>query len=485
MLRFLAALAFLLMPAALPAQDLPPAVTQALAAARIPQDAVSVVVQALEQPANAPPIIAHNAQAAMNPASVMKLLTTYAALEILGPAATWKTSLWSEAAPDPDGRLRGHLYLKGSGDPKLSMEYFWTLLRQLRARGVQHVEGDLILDRSVFNVPPYNPASFDNRPMRAYNVGPDGLLVDFRALRFTLRPEDETIRLRSDSPSDGLWIDARLTPGRGSCNGWRDQLNIRYTPARNAPGQLSISGVYPVSCGEMSLFLAPLPADRHVEGLFRALWKEMGGTLQGQVKSGALSPKAILLASQESPPVGEIVRDINKWSNNVMARQLFLALGNRDNGQQGGATVEKARLRIDEWLRQKGLAFPELALENGSGLSRQERISALHLNYLLHAAWHSAVMPELLASLPIAGQDGTMKKRLKATAADRYARIKTGSLDGVKTAAGYVQDRRGRRYAVTFLINHANAAAGQSAMDALLLWVAQRQEPAAPARAGL
>ncbi|MDR1887977.1 MAG: D-alanyl-D-alanine carboxypeptidase/D-alanyl-D-alanine-endopeptidase [Zoogloeaceae bacterium] len=474
--RLLFSVALLFWAASLPAQSLPPAVTQALAAARIPEQAVAVTVLALDAPADAPPLISHNAQAAMNPASVMKLVTTYAALEILGPATTWKTGIWADVTPDPDGRLRGNLYLKGSGDPKLTMEHLWTLLRQLRARGVQHIEGNLILDRSVFNVPPYNPAAFDNRPMRAYNVGPDGLLMDFRALRFTLRPEDDAIKVWLETPSENLWVDARLTPGKGGCNGWRDQLAIRYTPARDHPGQLSISGAYPVSCGETTLALAPLPADRHVEGLFRALWKEQGGALRGQVKAGVLSPGAKLLVSQESPPVAEIIRDVNKWSNNVMARQLFLSLGNRNNGDKndkGGATEEKARLRVQDWLRRKGLEFPELVLENGSGLSRQERISAAHLARLLHAAWQSEAMPELLASLPIAGQDGTMKKRLNHTAAENRARIKTGTLDGVKTAAGYIQDIRGRRYAVTFFINHPNAAAGQNAMDALMLWVAQ------------
>jgi D-alanyl-D-alanine carboxypeptidase/D-alanyl-D-alanine-endopeptidase (penicillin-binding protein 4) len=457
------------------AQTLPASVTQALAAAKIPTPSVAVVVQALDAPSQAPPLLSHNAQLAMNPASVMKLVTTYAALEILGPAAHWETSLWADTLPDPDGRLAGPLYLKGSGDPKLVMESFWTLLRQLQSRGVRHIGGDLILDRSVFNVPPYNPATFDNRPMRAYNVGPDALLLDFRALRFTIRPEGEDIKLWSDTPSEGLWIDAKLTPGKGGCDGWRDRLSIRYRPAQtgasgNAPALLSLSGAYPVSCGEKLLSLAPLPADRHVEGLFRALWREMGGTLRGQVKAGLLPSKAVLLVKQESPAVAEIIRDVNKWSNNVMARQMFLALG---SGDKTGATEEKARLKVAAWLRQKGMEFPELVLENGSGLSRQEQISAAHLTQLLRLAWESAVMPEFVASLPLAGLDGTMKNRLKNTPAEGRAHIKTGTLEGVKTAAGYVQDTAGKRYAVTFLINHPNAAAGQNAVDALLLWVAQ------------
>ena len=439
-------------------QSLPPAVSRALAAAKIPENAVAVTVQALDQNA---PLLAHNAQTPMNPASVMKLVTTYAALEMLGAAATWQTSVWSEAQPDADGNLRGNLYVQGSGDPKLNLDNFWILLRQLRARGVQNIGGDLVRDRSRFSLPPYNPAAFDKRPLRAYNVGPDALMVDFYAMRFILRPEDNAIRFINESPNDRLQVVAQLTPGKGGCDGWRDRLNIR-----NEAGRLEISGKYPVSCGEKVLLLSPLPPETHIDGLFRALWREMGGSLKGKVRAGIVPANVKLLARQSSPPVAEIVRDVNKWSNNVMARQLFLAL----SGEEG--TPKAAAQRTGVWLQSQGLNFPELVLENGSGLSRQERISAANLNRLLIAAWQSAVMPEFIASLPVAAVDGTMQKRLRGTPAAGRARIKTGTLDGVKAAAGYVQDEQGRRYAVTFLINHANSGAGERAVDALLVWVA-------------
>lgn len=439
-------------------QPLPPAVSKALAAARIPESAVAVTVQALDQNA---PLLAHNAQTPMNPASVMKLVTTYAALEMLGPAATWQTNVYSETQPDADGNLQGNLYVQGSGDPKLNLENFWILLRQLRARGVRHIGGDLVLDRSRFNLPPYNPAAFDKRPLRAYNVGPDALLVDFYAMRFILRPEGNAIRFINESPNANLQVVTQLTPGKGGCDGWRDRLNIRVQP-----GRLDISGSYPIRCGEKVLLLSPLPPEPHIEGLFRVLWQEMGGSLKGKARTGRVPANATLLAQQSSPPVAEVVRDVNKWSNNVMARQLFLAL----SGEEG--TPEAAAQRTGAWLRGKGLNFPELVLENGSGLSRREQISAEHLNRLLVAAWQSAVMPEFIASLPIASVDGTMQKRLRGTPAAGRAHIKTGTLDGVKAAAGYVQDEQGRRYVVTFLINHANSGAGERAEDALLAWVA-------------
>ena len=447
-------------------EGLPAGVVAALRAAQIPESAVAVVVQPVDAKA---PLIAHNAQQAMNPASVMKLLTTYAALDLLGPAYTWKTGALVDRPPT-SGILEGNLYLRGSGDPKLLIEHFWTLLRQLRVRGIRQINGDLIVDRSAFSVTAIDPGAFDDKPMRPYNVGPDALLINFRTLRFTLQPDAQQVVLLPETPSDGLHIDNKLQLTGGACGGnWKDLVVPRLL-ADSKGLRLEISGSYASQCGERSLNLAPLTADVQVATLFRALWKELGGSFSGQVRAGTTPNNARLVAVLESPPLAEIVRDTNKFSNNVMARQLFLALGN----EGGSATPEKARAHIKQWLLERGLNMPELEIENGSGLSRRERISANSLNRLLLDAWNNPVMPELVASLPIVGSDGTMKKRLRTSEISGRAHIKTGSLDSVKSAAGYAINTQGRRFAITFLINHQRAQAGQAAIDALLLWIAQQ-----------
>jgi len=449
------------------ADGLPPEVLKALRNAQIPAANVSVVVQPVDA---ATPLVAHHAQRAMNPASVMKLLTTYAALDLLGPAWTWKTTAWSDN-PAVDGVLSGNLYLKGSGDPRFAIEHLSALLRQLRTRGIRHIAGDIVLDRSVFNLPAIDPGAFDDKPMRPYNVGPDGLLINFRALRFTLLPDNGKPRVLMETPSLGLNLDNQLSNGDGPCaSNWKDQIATRLLPDGNGQ-RLEFSGSYSPQCGERTLNLAPLAADAQVAGLTRALWSELGGSLAGQVRPGSLPPAAHLLTQHESAPLADAVRDINKFSNNVMARQVFLTLGN----DSAPATAERARQRIGDWLTARGLRFAELEIENGSGLSRQERISAHSLNRLLLDAWQSPVMPEFISSLPIVGIDGTMKKRLNGSPATGRAHIKTGTLDGVKTAAGYALDAQGRRHAVTFFINHPRAQAGTAAIDALLLWVAQRR----------
>lgn len=435
------------------AQDkLPPAVLGALKAAGIPAQAVAVVAQPLDA---GQPALQHQAQAAMNPASLMKLLTTLVALDTLGPAATWRTEILSTAAPE-NGLLNGDLILRGSGDPKFTYDRLWLLLRELRGRGVEKIRGDLILDRSAFALPEHDPAAFDAKPLRPYNVGADALLFNFATLHLTLVPESNAVRLLAEPLPAGFTVinRLRLTEGKG-CGEWREALNTQFNT-----NQLTLSGDFPRSCGEKRWHLAGLPNAQLLHGVLTRLWRELGGEFSGGVREGATPPHAAVLATSESPALGEIVRDINKFSNNVMAQQLYLKVG-------AGETAQ-AEKNIRDWLRQKGLDFPELILENGSGLARRQRISAASLARLLDTAWRSPVMPELMASLPIAAIDGTTRKKYNGNSVAGRAHLKTGSLEGVRGIAGYLLDQRGQRHVVVFIVNHPNAAQAQPAFDALL-----------------
>ncbi len=339
MKRFLALLTLSVLTLPVLAGGLPPNVLQALKAAQIPASSVAVVVQPVDA---AQPLVAHNATQAMNPASVMKLLTTYAALDLLGPAWTWKTTAWTDTVA-VNGVLDGNLYLKGSGDPRFAIEHLSGLLRQLRVRGIQQINGDVVLDRTVFDVPAIDPGAFDDKPMRPYNVGPDGLLINLRALRFTLLPDNGKPRLLMETPSDGLRVDNQLRAGEGGCgSNWKDFISVRLIPENNG-NRLEFTGTYSPLCGEKALNLAPLPADGQAGGLIRALWKELGGTLGGQVRGGTVPAGSRLIATHESPPLADTVRDINKYSNNVMARQVYLTLGNDNAPSQRRARAATHR----------------------------------------------------------------------------------------------------------------------------------------------
>ena len=446
---------------------LPAPVAAALRAAGVPVSNVAVVVQPLES--DRPPI-RHQVNTPMNPASTMKLVTTFAALEMLGPAYRWKT----EAAIDGvihDGVLDGNLVLRGTGDPKLNLEAFWMLLRALRGKGLRDIRGDLLLDRNRFAPAPGDPGRFDGDPFRPYNVLPDALLVNFKSLRFTFEPlpSNAGVRVVVEPRPPALEVINILKLAEGACpegRAFRDLIKASFDSVKS---RAVFTGQYPASCGEKDLNVALLDPNEYLAGVMRQLWAETGGTWSGGVRDGQMSAGMLPFHVHESASLGEIVRDMNKFSNNVMARQIFLTIGAERSGAPADSANSSAAIKT--WLAQSGIAAPELVIENGSGLSRSERVSAATFAAMLRAAWRSSVMPEFIASMPIVAVDGTMRRRLKGEGISGNAHIKTGLLSDVRAMAGYVLDRNGRRHAVVMFVNHANAAATQPAHDALLRWV--------------
>ena len=447
---------------------LPEPVARALAQAGIPDSAAAFYVHEIGA---ARPLLAWGAERAMNPASTIKLVTTYAALELLGPAYQWVTEAHADGTLGGNV-LTGDLVLKGRGDPKLTIESFWLLLRALRNRGITEIRGDLVLDRSYFALNSHDPSRFDDQPARPYNTGPDALLVNFKAIRLFFIPEADAsgVRILAEPPLPQVQIVNRLALVDGPCGDWVNRMKVDLQGG-SAAARLTFRGRYAASCGERERSYSVLAHAHYVLGLFRELWRELGGTFTGTVRDGTAAPDARLIAAVASPALSEVVRDMNKFSNNVMARQIYLTLGAEGYGEPG--TEGKSERVVREWLTGKGLAIPELVLENGSGLSRTERISARNLGLLLLASFGSPVMPEFLASLPLAAVDGTMRKRLGDASVAGQAHIKTGTLTGVRGIAGYVLDSRGRRVVVVSFVNHANALNADAAQDALLDWVHQ------------
>jgi D-alanyl-D-alanine carboxypeptidase/D-alanyl-D-alanine-endopeptidase (penicillin-binding protein 4) len=458
----LGALLTLLSPLALAV--LPAPVLQALRAADIPPSAISVMVQSVE---GGPARISHRAKQPMNPASVMKLVTTYAALDTLGPAYSWRTELLATAAPR-EGVLDGDLYIRGSGDPALSMEQFWLLLRELRGRGIREIRGDVVTDRSRYATLAHDPGAFDNEPLAPYNVGPDALLLAHNALRIRLQPTDGGAPvLWSEPPLDGVQIDNRVQLVAGDCGDWKDTLFAAVQPAGNGALTLQIGGRYARDCGERIWNVAPLPHADFFARALRAMWAELGGRITGRVREGVVPINAAVLGGIDSPPLAEVIRDINKYSNNVMARQLFLAL----SPPGAAADTVGAAAAVRAWAAQRNLPLPSLVMENGSGLSRIERLSAYDLATLLRRAWASPVMPEFVSSMPVLAVDGTLRRRLKTSPLAGQAHLKTGSLADTRSIAGYVLDRNGQRVLMVAWLNHPNAKRAQPVLEALLEWV--------------
>lgn len=444
----------------LSARALPEAYASALRTAGIASGASSVVVLPLDAGGLS---ASANADVPMNPASAMKLLTTYAALQMLGPAYTWRTEVAQLGTRDGNVVL-GDLAIRGSGDPALVVEQLWLLVQRVRALGIREIRGDVVLDKTRFVKLDHDPGAFDGDALRTYNVGADALLANYKAIAFTFVPDVAAglVRVVVLPPVAGLRVPSTVRGSAGACGDWHARLDADFS----RPFAPVFRGSFPYACGERTWNLSTFDHTTFFGAVFRSLWEASGGVWTGKVREGSVAADAVPLAIHDSPLLAEVIRDVNKFSNNVMAQQVFLTLGAEITKQPG--SYGNAQSAIRAWLDRRGLTMPDLVLEHGTGLSRVERITAEGLARVLADAYASPVMPEFMSSLPIVGVDGTTRNR---RAASGRAHIKTGYLGDVRAIAGYVLAESGRRYVIVALINDPRARAGQRVHDTLLEWV--------------
>jgi len=465
-------LAALLILGAAAAAALPPEITRLQSRTGFPLDALSVVVQAVDEPTAR---VAHNAAVPRNPASTVKLLTTWAALEAFGPAYTWPTEIYA-LGPIRDGILNGDLLIKGYGDPYLVTEELWRLLGTLRRRGLRTIGGDLVIDAGHFELPAEEPGAFDGQPFRSYNVAPHALMVNFRTVHFDVRVRGARAEVLVDPQPATLEVVNRVRTVEAPCRG-SNALTFHADDVQ-AGGRVVIGGTLSRHCRGYGFARAVLDPEHYALGMFQTLWRQLGGTFDGGVRNGLAPAGRRPLLTWESRPLAEVIRGLNKWSNNTMARALLLTLGADFRGAPG--TPAKGAEAIAELLQRTGIDTSGLHIVNGAGLARETRLSAGLLAEVLVRAWRSPWMPEFVSSLPIAGIDGTMRRRLNAGAETGRMHVKTGRLDEVSAVAGYVHGADGRHYVVVSIFNHpqAHRGLGEQIHDAVLRWTYRQSRPA-------
>lgn len=443
---------------------LPPPVEEALKKASVPADAVSVYVRQL---GSSEITVDHFADRVLNPASTMKLVTTYAALDLLGPAYRWRTEIYRDGEL-VDGVLSGNFVIKGYGNPELMQHDMWRMLSDLRQAGVRDIQGALILDDTYFSPNNIDPGQFDNEPYRAYNAIPNAMTSNLNSTSFKFTHDGLKAQIQASPDLPEITLINQLELSKAACGDWRG--NLKYTVQNEGnQAKVTFTGKYPANCGEKYLDLSLLSHSSYTYHLFRQIWLQLGGTISGGFQLATVKPTAVKLTEHYSQPLADVIRRINKYSNNLMTRQLLLTIAAERVSPPGNEANGAKAIKI--WLASKGMVFPELVIENGSGLSRLERISARHLGELLEHAYASPVMAELMSSLPMLSVDGTVMRRLQDSPLQGKAHLKTGSLNGVRAIAGYVLDEKGRRWAVVFIVNHSLAGATKLAQDALLDWV--------------
>jgi D-alanyl-D-alanine carboxypeptidase/D-alanyl-D-alanine-endopeptidase (penicillin-binding protein 4) len=482
------------MPLAHAQSTLPDPVARLMAANQLPDEALSVLVLRGDTV-----VLAHRAQQPMQAASTIKLVTTLVALETLGPVFRGRTELRTNAPLD-NGVLKGDLVLRGGADADLTDDVLENMLRSLRNQGIRQIDGRLVLDRQLFNpartdlgAPP-----FDEAPEAYYNVIPDALLVNKNMLQLDLRATDKRLQINSQPALDNVTVASDMTLVNGDCNAWEAGIKSGWKPPQverqggdegNRTIRVTLHGTFPKNCAR-TYSINVLDREDYVDRLFRLRWRQLGGSLRGETVEGAMPMDARLLAEHASRALPEIIRDTNKPSDNALARTVFLSLGSLEADPAIGshalpATGEPTTVRADRairtWLRAHAIDDTGAVFENGSGLSRLERISALQLGSVLQAGLTSQWAPEFLSSMPIVGIDGTMRRRLRDSPAAGHARMKTGTLHGVVAVAGYVTDATGRPCVVVAMLNHEQAGdgRGRAVLDALVDWAARLPEPGA------
>jgi serine-type D-Ala-D-Ala carboxypeptidase/endopeptidase (penicillin-binding protein 4) len=465
------------------AQKLPENVAQLLRKHQIPADAIGIVVLPINPSKTVQSIgkqTLWQAQKALQPASALKVVTSIASLDLLGPAYRGSASLRTAAVLSQE-RLEGDLLLQGRGNPDLNREGLIQLLAKLRASGVSHIAGDLVLDRHWFTParPDLNQPAFDETPEFRYNVIPDALSLNHNLTGLNLKADQLAVVATFNPPLEGVELVNRLSVNELACKDWEEQWR---TPSLESDGRaIVLTGAFPKSCAA-STEVNVLDRTIYADTLFRTLWRSLGGSWSGQAREASAQdlPRfeaGYELSKLDSRPMSELVRDVNKRSDNQVARLIYAALGATAQFNLTGqlSTQIAADLAVTRWLRSKKIDPTGLVMDNGSGLSRSARITPMQLAQVLKVALVSSWAPEFLASLPIVGVDGSMRNRLQNHAATARARIKTGGLRNVASVAGYVTDQAANQWIVVGIINHDKGAGrvGREVLDALIEWAAR------------
>jgi len=454
--------------ASLPSSQIPPSVQAALDKAELSPESLGVVAFPLDARWAG---LRLQADRAMQPGSTMKLVTAIVALDQLGPNARARTELLADT-PAKDGVIDGPLYLRGGGDPDLDWGALTTLLRDLRSQGVREIRGGLVVDRSLFNPtrPELGVPPFDEQPEFPYNVIPDALMANGNLLGFVLESDGQQLKVRANPAWDGVTVDTSdVQLSDAPCKDWEDGWKIP-----DAQGlTVRLHGAFPRNC-RVEQELNVIDRQLLTQAAVRQIWRELGGTM-GPMNAEAATPAgARVLATHVGPPLAEELRGVMKRSDNALARLTFLSLGAK-TAQPSEPTPAAADRAVRTWLQAHQIPADGLVLENGSGLSRSERISPAQMAAMLAASHDGLHGPELLTTLPVAGVDGTLSRRMRGTPAEGIARMKTGTLNNAVGLAGYVPDASGRLWVVVAIVNAPQAGRGRAALDAVTLWVRQQQ----------
>lgn len=452
--------------------SLPENIANKIKQAGFDESSVSIVVEPLgKQSVEKTTKISHQADVMRVPASTQKLIATAAALDELGADYRWTTSVYQHGLT-VGGVLYGDLIIRGSGDPSMTHTQLATLLQSIYAKGITHIVGDIVIDDRAFKDVAFDTAAFDGQATRAYNASPDAFLVNFGTLEIDILPAvgEKTALVQVLPRLAEFDVPTSIGANDGKCSR-SNEPSISL-----AKDKLTLQGQIGTECGRVSKWVAYPDAKLLATKAVKGEWKKIDADFSGQVRLLDEHQDQALLKVYDyrlpivhhfSRPLSEQVKDINHFSNNVMTEQVALSLP-----LAKGAKVSdypSAFAFIDQWWRQH-ISEPAPKMSRASGLCRDCQVSASSLASLLKYAYQSDFFDGYLASLPIAGQSGTMKKfadRNPDSPAIGRAWLKTGTLADVAAVAGYAKDKQDRWYVLVAIINAPSAGFSDQALAVL------------------
>lgn len=467
--RFFAMVTGLALGFAVQAQTVPAAIAEMMKKQGVRSEDVSILVQAVDAEH---PLVALNEEVFRHPASVAKLLTTAAGLLRMGADYRWETQFYVDNLPDANGVVNGNLYVVGGGDPFLVQERFEEMIAGLRAEGVRHVTGNIVMDNSLYRLSAAerDRESFDGAKWSAYNAVPDPLMVNFRTVKISIVPQGKGKAKLEMYPQIMNWsLKNALKVNAAACGKKTYAPDVKIVRDDRGYATVEIFGLYSTACGLQELQVVMGEASEQFYYLFRDLWYAAGGSFDGGGQMAIRPSTAKLIHTAYSLPLSEQIAKMNQLSNNVMTRQLMLTLGTYTHGVPG--SLESGRRALLDTLEAFGIPTEGMVVDNGSGLSRHTRVSATQLMILLRNLYHSAQAETFIQSLAVAGMNGTMEKRFRGEALAGRVYGKTGTVNNVRAFAGYVQAESGRVYALVIMGNGKSAVASRYMQDDLIRWI--------------
>ena len=410
------------------------------------------------------PLIIYNGERLFNSASLVKIISTYIALKDLGPNYQWQSNFYHSGKIE-NGTLNGDLIFSGGADATFSIEDLEKMIRKIQSKGIKKINGDLILDYSFFGKMP-TEKDFDENPLRAYNVLPSAITLQSNTINFKLSTQKNKIKINTDPNLDNLLVKEDLRISNGKCGNWKSRLKI-VANKKNNKNSVEFSGGFSRRCNEKEIDLAILDQSHYFFEIFKDLWSKNGGFFDGSYRKQYIEGTfKELLCTHFSRPLSELIRDVNKYSLNLMARNLMLTVIKEKNDVQ--PTEDMVNLYVHTWLKKLGLPYKGLYIDNGAGLSRNIQISINQLLLILQNIYNDPFMPEMIASFPIASIDGTLKNKMKTTSFSRNGHFKTGSLKNVVGIAGYFLNETKEMNSFVFIMNHEEAKNAQPFIEDLI-----------------